>query len=129
MIRRLIIRAEAEADISDAALWYQAKRAGLGEEFITEVRAAIESAAANPRKYRRLRRRPEVRRVLTRRFPYRVFFVLRVRCHCRISSPPRSAPRTGMENGHSGGLGIRRTSAAAKRMRSPIGAVRFRIGA
>jgi plasmid stabilization system protein ParE len=77
MIRRLIIRAEAEADISEAALWYQARRAGLGEEFITEVHAAIESAAANPRKYRRLRRRPEVRRVLTRRFPYRVFFVLR----------------------------------------------------
>jgi len=77
MIRRLIIRAQAEEDISKAALWYQDQRAGLGEEFITEVHAAIESAAANPSKYRRLRRRPEVRRVLTRRFPYRVFFVLR----------------------------------------------------
>jgi toxin ParE1/3/4 len=77
MIRRLIIREAAEADISAAALWYQKQRAGLGDEFVNEVDAAIKSAAANPRKYRRLRRRPEVRRVLTRRFPYRVFFVLR----------------------------------------------------
>jgi toxin ParE1/3/4 len=77
MIRRLIIRGEAEADISKAALWYQDQRAGLGEEFIAEVHAAIASAAVNPRKYRRLRRRPEVRRVLIRRFPYRLFFVLR----------------------------------------------------
>ena len=77
MTRRLIIRPEAEADISDAALWYESQQKGLGENFLAEVRAAIDRAVANPRQYRRLRRRPEVRRVLTRRFPNRVFFILR----------------------------------------------------
>jgi len=76
MTRRLVIRAEAEADISDAALWYESQQKGLGEQFLRQVRATIDRAVANPRQYRRLRRRPEVRRVLTRRFPYRVFFIL-----------------------------------------------------
>jgi len=77
MTRRLIIRAQAEADISQAALWYHNQLPRLAEEFMAEVDAAIGRAVANPFLYRRLRRRPEVRRVLTRRFPYRVFFVLR----------------------------------------------------
>jgi len=77
MIRRLIIRDEAEADTSEAALWYQNQTPGLGDEFLAEVRAAIERVVENPLAHRRLRRRPEVRRVLTARFPYRVFYILR----------------------------------------------------
>ena len=76
MSLRLIIRDDAETDITDAAMWYETKRSGLGEEFLAEIQAAIESAADNPRQYRRLRRQPEVRRVPTRRFPFRVFFIL-----------------------------------------------------
>jgi plasmid stabilization system protein ParE len=77
MTYRLIIRLEAETDIANAAIWYQSQRDGLGEEFVAEVQTAVMSAVANPRRYPRLRRKPEVRRVLTKRFPYRVFFVLR----------------------------------------------------
>jgi plasmid stabilization system protein ParE len=77
MTHRLIIRLEAEVDITDAAIWYHNQRAGLGEEFIAEVEAAMERAAGNPRQFPRLRRKPEVRRVLVKRFPYRIFFVLR----------------------------------------------------
>ena len=77
MSRQLIINEEAEANISEAAFWYQKQRDGLGEEFLAEVRVSIDSAVSNPRGYRRLRRIPEVRRVLTRRFPYRIFFVVR----------------------------------------------------
>jgi toxin ParE1/3/4 len=77
MNRRLIIRDEAEADIAEAALWYHDRTPGLGDEFLAEVRAAIQRAVKNPLAHRRLRRRPEVRRVLTTRFPYRVFYILR----------------------------------------------------
>jgi plasmid stabilization system protein ParE len=77
MTRRIVIGARAETDITDAAIWYQKQRAELGEEFIAEVNVAIKLASENPRQYRRLRRRPEVRRVLTQRFPYRVFYLLR----------------------------------------------------
>ena len=30
MSRRLIVRPEAEADLTEAALWYEAREAGLG---------------------------------------------------------------------------------------------------
>jgi toxin ParE1/3/4 len=75
--RRLVIQARAEADSTKAALWYDNQAPGLGGAFLAEVRTAIESVVQNPLAHRRLRRRPEVRRVLTARFPYRVFYVLR----------------------------------------------------
>jgi hypothetical protein len=37
MTHRLIIRAQAEADITDAAIWYQNQQSGLGREFLAEV--------------------------------------------------------------------------------------------
>lgn len=74
---RLIVRIEAESDITDAAVWYESKEVGLGHAFLAEVDAAIAAAVENPLRFPRLRRKPEVRRVLTRRFPYRVFFIRR----------------------------------------------------
>src|SRR5215208_3255241 len=74
---RVIIRTEAEVDITDAAIWYHTEQAGLGHEFIAEIESAIDAASQNPFRFPCLRRRPEVRRVLTKRFPYRVFFVRR----------------------------------------------------
>ena len=77
MSRRLIIRDEAEVDITEAALWYDGQEKGLGLELTTEVRSAIHRALSDPLIYLQLRKRPEVRRILTRRFPYRVFFIVR----------------------------------------------------
>jgi len=74
MSRRLVVRPLAECDIAEAALWYDQQRAGLGAEFPQAVEEAITRAAAKPEHYRQLCRRPVVRRVLTDRFPYRVFF-------------------------------------------------------
>lgn len=74
---RVVIRIEAEVDITDAAVWYEQQQPGLGHEFLSEIESAIASAAENPFRYPCLRRRPEVRRVLTRRFPYRIFFLCR----------------------------------------------------
>jgi plasmid stabilization system protein ParE len=64
-------RAEAEAD--DAAAWYEAEQPGLGIEFLLELDAAIERAADNPLAYAPVFF--EARRVLTRRFPFAVYFV------------------------------------------------------
>ena len=75
MNRRLIVRPEAEADITDAAVWYESREPGLGLDLISEVRSAIARASKNPESFTCVRRNPMVRRVLTRRFPYRVFFV------------------------------------------------------
>jgi toxin ParE1/3/4 len=74
---RVIIRFEAEVDITDTAIAYHNQQPGLGVEFLAEIESAIASAAENPFRFPCLRRKPEVRRVLTNRFPYRVFFVRR----------------------------------------------------
>lgn len=77
MNRRLIIRPEAEADITNGAVWYESREFGLGLELISEVHSAIARALKNPESFTHVRRNPTVRRVLTRRFPYRVFFIVR----------------------------------------------------
>src|ERR1700752_374333 len=77
MSRRLIVRTEAEADITTGAVWYESRESGLGLELISEVHSAIARALKNPESFMRVRRNPTVRRVLTRLFPYRVFFIVR----------------------------------------------------
>ncbi len=71
---RILIRPAAEADLQDARRYYEERRAGLGDEFITLARQAIRSLEDQPQ------RRPfyyrEFRRLLTRRFPYKVFYLV-----------------------------------------------------
>jgi plasmid stabilization system protein ParE len=76
MPHRIVIQHDAETDITDAAIWYHQKQPGLGQEFLAEVETTLTAAAANPSHYHRLRRKPDVRRAITNRFPYRIFFVL-----------------------------------------------------
>ena len=73
----MIVRPEAGLDLEAAALWYDEKEAGLGWQLVLEVRAAIHRASENPMSCLKLRHLPEVRRVLARRFPYRILFVVR----------------------------------------------------
>jgi plasmid stabilization system protein ParE len=75
MSRRLIVRPEAEADITNAAVWYESHEPGLGLEFTSELHSAFVRAINSPESFVRVRRNPTVRRILTRRFPYRVFFI------------------------------------------------------
>lgn len=77
MSRRLIIRPEAEADITEAAAWYEGHEAGLGLDLTTEIHAATQRAKEHPLSYLCFRKHPDVRRILARRFPYRIFFVVR----------------------------------------------------
>lgn len=72
MAGSLIVTPEAELDISEAYIWYEGRRPGLGEEFLSALEASVES----------IRRHPEMcavvydsyRRSLIRRFPYAVFY-------------------------------------------------------
>ena len=77
MNRRLIVRPEAEADLTDAAEWYDTHEPDLGLELVSEVHSAISRALKNPESFTCVRRNPTVRRVLARRFPYRIFFIVR----------------------------------------------------
>ena len=77
MRHRLIVRPEAEADMTEAAVWYEERVNGLGLELTLEIRAAIQRALKHPFAQVCVRRQPEVRRVLVRRFPYRIFYLVR----------------------------------------------------
>lgn len=67
---RLIIRPEANAEIHEAAHWYDASRPGLGHDFLRAFRAATDPLRRNPLHYQIVFE--EMRRVLLRRFPYSV---------------------------------------------------------
>jgi toxin ParE1/3/4 len=79
MSYRLNIRLPAEADVVEAAQWNNERQPGLGEKFLRlrEVDQAIARVVENPLAFPVIRRRHEVRRVLTQRFPYRIFFSLK----------------------------------------------------
>ena len=49
-------------------------RSGLGEQLIDEILKATRRAQDDPKLFRIIHRDGEVRRALTNRFPYRIFF-------------------------------------------------------
>jgi plasmid stabilization system protein ParE len=71
-MRDLIIRPEAEADLTEAFDWYERKVTGLGSEFILAVNTVLDSILHHPQRFPLVRK--NIRRALTRRFPYQVFF-------------------------------------------------------
>ena len=74
MIQEVIFRQPAVEDVIEAAAWYEAHAPGLGEQLIEEILLATRRAQDNPELFRIVHRDGEVRRVLTNRFPYRIFF-------------------------------------------------------
>lgn len=73
MTPEVIIRPEAEAEIADAHDWYEARVPGLGADFFLAVDAILHSIARTPKQYPVVHR--NIRRALTKRFPYEVFFL------------------------------------------------------
>lgn len=74
MKKPVIVREEAEADLSEAYQWYEKQVHGLGSDFLLCVAAVIASIERNPYLYPVVHK-GVIRRALTRRFPYGVFFV------------------------------------------------------
>ena len=74
MSYKLIIRAAAERDIAEAAGWYDGERPGLGGEFVTAIRRVTDRIARLPESFPIVE--GNVRRALTRPFPYGVFFTI-----------------------------------------------------
>jgi plasmid stabilization system protein ParE len=70
---RLVVRDAAEADITEAARWYEQRSPGLGTEFLRAVDVTLTEIVRMPKRYPVVR--GEARRALLRRFPYAVFFV------------------------------------------------------
>ena len=73
MSYQLLIRPEAEWDIAQAFDWYEARKPGLGFEFVEAVGKAISAIEQNPLAFTNVHR--NARRVLLKRFPYCIYFV------------------------------------------------------
>lgn len=71
---RLIVRPEAQQDIHEAAAWYEARRPGLGAEFVAEIRRYLLNIQDNPKQYPTVYRR--FRRATLSRFPYLIFYTI-----------------------------------------------------
>ena len=71
---RVFIRPRAEEDLRQARQWYEQQRAGLGDELMAAIRLGLRSLQENPAS-RPLYYR-EFRRLLTRRFPYKIFYII-----------------------------------------------------
>ena len=72
MTWRVIIRPRAEADLHRAWQYYEREQAGLGDEFLCELRPLVQSLERHPERapyyYRGFRR------LLAARFPYKIFY-------------------------------------------------------
>lgn len=72
MAANLIIAPEAAKDLAEAYDWYEGRRPGLGEDFLSCVEASITMICRFPEMYPRAYE--NYRRGLVRRFPYAVFY-------------------------------------------------------
>jgi plasmid stabilization system protein ParE len=72
MASRFIVRPPAEADLEDAARWYDAERAGLSGRFLNDVDRTFSRIAERPLQFPLVA--GDVRRALLHTFPYAVYF-------------------------------------------------------
>ena len=75
---RLELHPEARAEIRSAALWYDERRPGLGDEFIAEVSGTLDRIGGAPESYQAWPRTraagPLIRKATIQRFPYVIAF-------------------------------------------------------
>lgn len=70
----VIVRPQAEADLAEARIWYEQQRSGLGNEFLSDIARSMQALAEHPERHPLYYR--GFRRILLRRFPYKVFYRL-----------------------------------------------------
>ncbi|MFH0999800.1 MAG: type II toxin-antitoxin system RelE/ParE family toxin [Bacteroidota bacterium] len=73
-MHKIVFKPFAETDVSEAAKWYNDKRDGLGKEFLLVLDAKINAIKRNPEQFRVVYK--SIRRALTERYPYGIYFLL-----------------------------------------------------
>lgn len=68
----VVLRPEAQSEFDEAFDWYEARRPGLGVEFVGEIEALLTRVSDAPERYQVVYR--EVRHAVSHRFPYAVLF-------------------------------------------------------
>ena len=73
-----VLDIEAKAEAREAALFYEACRPGLGQDFTRAVEDALKQIEERPRLWRRFKGR--FRRFILRRFPYALVYTIERDC-------------------------------------------------
>jgi len=95
-MKRLLLRPGARMDLVRATGYYAEQGEGLGDAFREDLDATFARILENPRLYPALV--PAVRRALTRRFPYKIFYVIRgSEIHVLAIRHQAQAPRPELE--------------------------------
>jgi plasmid stabilization system protein ParE len=71
---RIRLRPEVETEVLEAMAWYQDRASGVDRDFYRTFHDTLASLRESPERFARVR--GEVRRVVFRRFPYALFYVL-----------------------------------------------------
>ena len=71
---RVIFRAEAEAELNDAIVWYNLQTDGAGRRFSAEIREIISEAAKNPIRFGFAG--PTTQKIKVLNWPYAIYFTL-----------------------------------------------------
>lgn len=72
---------EAETEAQEAARWYEERQTGLGQQFLDALTHALEIIERQPQAFSRISTSDanrEVRRCVLQRFPYLIFYEVRV---------------------------------------------------
>ena len=72
MTLQIYIRPEAEADLDDAAAWYQTQVMRLGYEFLDEIKKTLQIMADNPEIFQVIYK--NVHRAVVQRFPFVIYY-------------------------------------------------------
>ena len=72
MVAELILAPEAAQDIAEGYAWYELRRPGLGEDFLSCIEACLQAICRTPEMHSIVHE--SYRRGLVRRFPYAVFY-------------------------------------------------------
>jgi plasmid stabilization system protein ParE len=71
---RLYVRKAARADLAEGFRWYEARRPGLGYEFLRAARVVLAAIERAPEQYPIVAE--DIRKARLSRFPYLVYYVV-----------------------------------------------------
>jgi plasmid stabilization system protein ParE len=72
MLSNVRLKLSAVEDLAEGYAWYEQRRAGLGDEFLTAIRQRLTSIERHPRTSAIVYK--NVRQALVKRFPYSIFY-------------------------------------------------------
>lgn len=73
-MKRVTLHPDADAELTEAARYYESRQPGLGVDFLAEVERALDQILTNPEAFQKIGIR--VRRKFLWRFPYNLIFAV-----------------------------------------------------